>query len=191
LSTTRAHSTSRTSKLRLAVSGPALALLAMTGGIASTGIVSAAQASTTGHLSPVRVQSGTSRSIALDASSSPQSVQPSVSGGAGGGGKARRSATPKQIAWKMLRHFHWSAARQYPSLNRLWARESGWNVHALNPSSGAAGIPQAVPGSKMASAGPNWRTNARTQIRWGLRYIRDRYGSPRRAWRHETAVGWY
>ena len=91
----------------------------------------------------------------------------------------------------MMRHFHWSSRRQYPSLNKLWSRESGWNVHASNPYSGAYGIPQAVPGSKMASAGPSWRSSARTQIRWGLRYIRDRYGSPRRAWRHETSVGWY
>jgi len=91
----------------------------------------------------------------------------------------------------MLRRFHWSSARQFPYLNKLWKRESGWNVHALNPYSGAAGIPQAVPGSKMASAGPDWWSNAWTQIRWGLRYIRARYGSPRNAWYHEISVGWY
>ncbi|MGH3276300.1 MAG: hypothetical protein ACRDNZ_18485 [Streptosporangiaceae bacterium] len=91
----------------------------------------------------------------------------------------------------MLARFHWSAARQFPYLNKLWTRESNWRVHALNHSSGARGIPQADPGSKMASAGPDWRTSARTQIRWGLRYIRRRYGSPHAAWEHERRTGWY
>jgi hypothetical protein len=98
--------------------------------------------------------------------------------------------TPRQIARQMLPSFGWSQ-RQFPYLNWLWNRESGWNKFAENPYSGAYGIPQALPGAKMASAGPNWRGNARTQIRWGLRYIRARYGSPRRAWDHELATGWY
>lgn len=99
--------------------------------------------------------------------------------------------TPRQIAQAMLPQFHWSAGRQFKYLNWLWGRESGWNKHAYNPYSGAYGIPQALPGSKMASAGPNWRSNAATQIRWGLRYIKARYGSPRRAWGHSQATGWY
>jgi hypothetical protein len=98
--------------------------------------------------------------------------------------------TPRQIARKLLRSFRWSW-RQFKYLNWLWDRESSWNVYAANPYSGAYGIPQALPGSKMASAGSNWRTSARTQIRWGLGYIRAVYGSPRRAWDHELAVGWY
>jgi hypothetical protein len=98
--------------------------------------------------------------------------------------------TPRQIARKLLRSYHWSW-RQFKYLNWLWDRESSWNVYAANPYSGAYGIPQALPGSKMASAGSNWRTSARTQIRWGLGYIRAVYGSPRRAWDHELAVGWY
>jgi hypothetical protein len=73
----------------------------------------------------------------------------------------------------------------------LWAGESGWSVTASNPSTGAFGIPQALPGSKMASAGPDWQTNAVTQIRWGLGYIKDTYGSPCAAWSHEQASGWY
>ena len=101
-----------------------------------------------------------------------------------------RRLTHRQIARRMLRRFRWSR-RQFRYLNSLWDRESSWNVHALNPSSGAYGIPQAVPGSKMASAGRHWRSSARTQIRWGLRYIRGRYGSPLRAWAHELATGWY
>ena len=66
-----------------------------------------------------------------------------------------------------------------------------WNVHAQNPWSGAYGIPQAVPGTKMSSAGPNWQNSARTQVLWGLRYIKAVYGKPRFAWMHEVADGWY
>ena len=73
----------------------------------------------------------------------------------------------------------------------LWALESGWNIYASNPSSGAYGIPQALPGSKMASAGPDWQGDAATQIRWGLSYIQGTYGSPCAAWSHEEADGWY
>ena len=62
---------------------------------------------------------------------------------------------------------------------------------AANPGSGAFGIPQALPGSRMASAGPDWQTNPATQITWGLGYIRDTYGSPCAAWSHEQAAGWY
>ncbi|MBO0774070.1 MAG: transglycosylase SLT domain-containing protein, partial [Actinobacteria bacterium] len=86
--------------------------------------------------------------------------------------------------------YHW-AQWQFRYLSMLWMRESGWNPHALNPGSGAYGIPQAVPGAKMASAGPDWRWNPRTQIRWGLTYIAGRYGSPLNAWQHESDYGWY
>jgi hypothetical protein len=79
---------------------------------------------------------------------------------------------------------------QMAPLVRLWNRESRWLTSAYNPS-GTYGIPQALPGSKMGSAGPNWRTSATTQIRWGLRYIHDRYGSPGGAWAHELAQDWY
>jgi hypothetical protein len=103
---------------------------------------------------------------------------------------SKRAETPRQVAWYMLGSFGWSHW-QYQFLNKLWERESGWNPRAENPYSGAYGIPQAVPGSKMASAGSNWRTSARTQILWGLRYIKGRYGSPHHAWQHELAYGWY
>jgi hypothetical protein len=112
-----------------------------------------------------------------------------LSGGISKGAtKARR--TPRQIAISLLHKFGWSK-RQYRYLNWLWARESSWNVHAENLYSGAYGIPQAVPGAKMASAGPYWRSSAHTQILWGLRYIKGRYGSPAAAWDHELATGWY
>jgi alpha-amylase/alpha-mannosidase (GH57 family) len=90
----------------------------------------------------------------------------------------------------MLRSFGWSAG-QFSCLEPLWAHESGWSVTAYNPGSGAYGIPQAVPGYKMASAGPGWQHDAATQIRWGLTYIKDLYGSPCGAWNHELATGWY
>ena len=91
----------------------------------------------------------------------------------------------------MSHRFGWRPKYQFRSLNKLWERESSWRIHAQNPYSGAYGIPQAVPGRKMASAGRDWRDSARTQIRWGLRYIKNRYGKPRRAWAHEVAYGWY
>ena len=96
----------------------------------------------------------------------------------------------QRTAGRMLGRFGWGN-RQWKPLKWLWNRESGWNKYASNPYSGAYGIPQAVPGSKMASAGNHWRTNATTQIRWGLRYIKSRYGRPRVAWDHELAYGWY
>ena len=100
------------------------------------------------------------------------------------------SGSPQQIAEQMLSQFGWSSS-QFSCLQPLWALESGWNIYASNPSSGAYGIPQALPGSKMASAGPDWQSNAATQIRWGLTYIHGTYGSPCAAWSHEEADGWY
>jgi hypothetical protein len=100
------------------------------------------------------------------------------------------SGSPQQIARAMLASFGWSSS-QFSCLDPLWAHESGWSVTAYNAGSGAYGIPQALPGSRMASAGPNWQTNAATQIRWGLEYIKGTYGSPCAAWDHEQATGWY
>lgn len=82
------------------------------------------------------------------------------------------------------------------ALVKLWNRESGWNVTAGNPSSGAYGIPQSLPGNKMASEGADWATNGETQIRWGLKYILNIYGSPSNAWnrfleRCSTGNCWY
>ncbi len=100
------------------------------------------------------------------------------------------SGSPQQIAEAMLGSFGWSAS-QFSCLDPLWAHESGWSVSAYNAGSGAFGIPQARPGSRMASAGPDWQTDAATQIRWGLEYIKGTYGSPCGAWAHEEATGWY
>lgn len=100
------------------------------------------------------------------------------------------SGSPKQVAQAMLGQFGWSDS-QYGCLVPLWGKESGWSTSAENPSSGAYGIPQALPGSKMASAGPDWQSNAATQIKWGLQYIQSTYGSPCGAWEHEVSDGWY
>jgi hypothetical protein len=106
--------------------------------------------------------------------------------------RSRRAAvsygSPRAIAQSMLVSRGWSS--QWSCLDSLWSRESGWRVYASNPS-GAYGIPQALPGSKMASAGSDWRTNPATQIRWGLGYIASAYGSPCAAWRHSQNTGWY
>ena len=82
-------------------------------------------------------------------------------------------------------------ADQFSCLSSLWNKESGWNYQAYNAGSGATGIPQALPGSKMASAGSDWQTNATTQITWGLQYIASVYGTPCAAWGHSQATDWY
>jgi hypothetical protein len=97
---------------------------------------------------------------------------------------------PQAVAKVMMIDRGWGSS-QFSCLVSLWNRESGWNYQATNASSGAYGIPQALPGSKMASAGSDWRTNPVTQIRWGLDYISDRYGTPCGAWGHSEATGWY
>ncbi len=96
----------------------------------------------------------------------------------------------RQIGCALLSEFGFGLD-QMPALDALWTRESGWNHLAQNPSSGAYGIPQALPGSKMASVAGDWETNPATQIRWGLGYIKDRYGSPQAAWEFSQANGWY
>lgn len=87
--------------------------------------------------------------------------------------------------------YGWKSTAQYQCLVNLWTRESHWNYRSHNKSSGAHGIPQALPGSKMANAGSDWLTNPVTQIRWGLGYIKSRYGSPCGAWSHFRSHNWY
>ena len=98
--------------------------------------------------------------------------------------------TAKAIAYDMIVARGWGQA-EYDCLVALWNRESHWNVYAHNASSGAYGIPQALPGSKMATAGADWATNPATQITWGLGYIQGRYGTPCGAWNSSLAKGWY
>lgn len=90
-------------------------------------------------------------------------------------------------AWAALQ----VGTEQFPCLNSLWERESGWDHHAKNPTSGAYGIPQSLPASKMAEAGADWETNGYTQMKWGLSYISATYGSPCAAWEHFQTNGNY
>ena len=90
----------------------------------------------------------------------------------------------------MSERYGWGAG-EFSCLSSLWERESGWDVHASNPSSGAYGIPQALPGSKMGAYGADWQDNAVTQIEWGLSYINDSYGTPCGAWSTFQSQGWY
>jgi resuscitation-promoting factor RpfB len=99
------------------------------------------------------------------------------------------SGSAQQIAAGMVSARGWSSD-QFSCLVSLWNKESGWRTNAANPS-GAYGIPQALPGSKMASAGGDWQTSAATQIAWGLGYIAGVYGSPCSAWAHSQATNWY
>lgn len=90
----------------------------------------------------------------------------------------------------VLNKYLWSES-DYQALVNLWERESNWNANAHNKSSGAHGIPQSLPASKMSSEGSDYHTNGYTQIRWGLKYIKERYGSPSAAWQHFQNKNWY
>ena len=96
----------------------------------------------------------------------------------------------QKYALSLLPDFGWDTSELEP-LIYLWNRESGWNPNSHNRGSGAHGIPQALPGSKMASEGSDYYTNPEPQIRWGLKYIAGRYGSPSAAWAHFQSRGWY
>jgi len=126
----------------------------------------------------------------------PSTGSGSSSSGGGGGGTtpivdapAPDPGSAQSIGLNMLSSFGF-ASSQFNCLDPLWNQESGWRWNAQN-ASGAYGIPQALPGSKMASAGADWMTDPTTQIRWGLGYIKDTYGTPCGAWAHEEADGWY
>lgn len=124
-------------------------------------------------------------------------VEASSTSSGGGSGPAPGGPIPsgnspsdaKAIAKQMLANRGWGD--QFSCLNNIYTRESGWRVHAENSSSGAYGIPQALPGSKMGSAGNDWQDSAATQIRWGLNYIGSRYGDPCGAWNFWQNNGYY
>jgi hypothetical protein len=113
-----------------------------------------------------------------------------AAGPAVGGQESLSAGDPQAIAAALLPKFGFDSS-QMSCLVPLWMGESGWRWNAANASSGAYGIPQSLPGSKMATAGADWRTNPATQIEWGLGYIRDRYGSPCGAWGFKQSHGWY
>jgi hypothetical protein len=101
-------------------------------------------------------------------------------------------AGAQAYARSVLGNYGWGDD-QFGCLVSLWTQESGWRANALNSSSGAYGIPQALPANKLAAAGADWRTNAQTQVNWGLAYIKSSYGTPCGAWNHEMSVNphWY
>ncbi|WP_156726763.1 aggregation-promoting factor C-terminal-like domain-containing protein [Streptomyces apocyni] len=100
--------------------------------------------------------------------------------------KAAASGSAKSIARKLIK-----SDAQFAAFSKIIEHESGWDHTATNPSSGAYGLVQALPASKMSSAGSDWKTNPKTQIKWGLDYMNDRYGSPIQAWSFWQANGWY
>lgn len=125
-----------------------------------------------------------------------QSASGSGSSGSGSGSASVAAAPPpspgtaQSIAYNMLSSFGWNPKTYFSCLDNIWTRESGWRYNAEN-ASGAYGIPQALPGSKMATAGPDWQTNPTTQIKWGLGYIQSTYGDPCSAWSFWQAHGYY
>lgn len=97
----------------------------------------------------------------------------------------------RDIARQMMLSIYGWGDDQFTCFDKIITQESGWNVSATNRSSGAYGIPQALPGSKMATAGADWQTNPATQIKWALGYVQGRYSTPCGAWSFKSAHGWY
>ena len=144
------------------------------------------------------VMSAASRTLDMvgkPALASRQSASPS-SGGSGGSTTVGPPAAPpnpgtaQSIAYNMMSSFGWNPKTYFSCLNNIWTRESGWIYNAEN-ASGAYGIPQALPGDKMASAGADWQTNPATQIKWGLGYIQAVYNNPCDAWSFWQAHDYY
>lgn len=129
----------------------------------------------------------------LASTASATAANGAVGGGGGGGTIGFPPPNPgsaQSIAYHMMSSFGFDPATQFVCLDNIWTRESNWIYNAQN-ASGAYGIPQALPGSKMASAGADWQTNPATQIKWGLGYIKSVYGTPCNAWAFWQANGYY
>ena len=129
------------------------------------------------------------------ASTASATAATSTSTGGGGAGTTvnfppPNPGTAQSTAYNMMSSFGFNPKTQFGCLNNIWTRESGWRYNAEN-ASGAYGIPQALPGSKMATAGADWQTNPATQIRWGLGYIKSIYVTPCDAWGFWQAHGYY
>jgi hypothetical protein len=148
------------------------------------------------HLAHLTLQAEAATAAAQQAAAyqgrhrAPAATQPALQAAAVQAAVQGPAGSPQAIAAGMLGAYGW-APGQMSCLDPLWQRESGWNVDAENASSGAYGIPQSLPASKMASAGADWQTSAATQIRWGLTYISQVYGTPCGAWAHSQHDGWY
>ena len=105
--------------------------------------------------------------------------------------KGGTRAQNKELGRHLAQQIYGWGADQFACYDNIIMRESLWDQHADNPTSSAYGIPQALPGKRMASEGADWKTNPETQIRWGLKYIKERYGTPCKAWSFKRARGWY
>jgi len=188
----------------LAVLGLAVACLSPLGAVLTPAANASDSAPVTlytsalGDAQSVEVASESTEAAAIDRESYTASVKPkpvetssstSVTASVASTFVAPSAGTAQAIAYKMVKARGWSDS-EFSCLVALWNRESGWRVNAAN-ASGAYGIPQALPGSKMASAGADWATNPATQITWGLGYITSRYSTPCGAWGHSQSTGWY
>lgn len=132
--------------------------------------------------------------MAADEAAAAEAAAAEVAAAEAAAAQAARANTPdgaRALGAELAASLHGWGADQFMCLDKLWTKESHWTVDADNPSSSAYGIPQALPGNKMASAGGDWATSARTQIVWGLDYIKSSYGTPCSAWSHSVAVDWY
>jgi len=98
---------------------------------------------------------------------------------------------PREIARQLMANTYGWGDAQFQCFDNIIMHESKWSITATNPTSGAYGIPQALPGSKMATAGADWKTNPATQITWALGYVKARYSTPCGAWSFKSAHGWY
>ena len=112
-------------------------------------------------------------------------------GNAAAGGTLTSADSTVALGQQLASAYGWGSGPEWTCLDELWTRESGWRMVWNYQGSGAYGIPQALPASKMAAAGADYMTDPATQIRWGLAYVRDTYGTPCGAWAHETSDGWY
>ena len=157
-------------------------LIAMTAAARTLTVVAKAKLASPAVVAAANVAAGTATS--------------SSGGGSGSGGIVYVTSTPpdpgtaQSTAYNLLASFGFSPQTYFGCLVDIWNRESGWRYDAEN-ASGAYGIPQALPGSKMASAGADWQTDPATQIKWGLGYIKAIYGNPCSAWAFEEANGYY
>ncbi len=193
-------STSSTSPLRrrlVVIAAGTLAVGALSA-VAPTPVIEAASAAstTTATRSTVAVTSAAATvAAAAPAARTAPAAAPRVTIAQVGTVAPFRFATVSFNKWwakrLLVTKYHLTSAAQFTCLVTVWNRESHWNHKAHNHSSGAHGIPQALPGSKMRSAGADWRTNPVTQIKWGLGYIHGRYGTPCGALRHMNSHGWY
>ena len=179
---------------RISVRRSAMLVLA-TGGLAlliEGGALAAPTASGSGTTpGPTSVQTVTGEAtVTITAEARQRAKQRRLAAARRAAREAKLQRNPRLMGRLMAKKYGWGK-RQFSCLDNVWNRESHWNPRAHNGSSGAHGIPQALPGRKMASAGRDWYVNPRTQIRWGLKYIKHRYYTPCGAWHAQQRRGWY